>query len=89
MEDALKNLQNKYDALLKENNKNMDKISALQKKVKSLRTNSPYLKCEECEYPAEDLCDLGSTCIQPTNLKLVMRIVTVTIVVRNVKQKTV
>ena len=59
MEDALKNLQNKYDALFKENKNNIDKISALQKEVKSLKMNPPFLKCEECEYPAEDLFDLG------------------------------
>ena len=58
-EDALNNIQNKYDELTNENGNNLEKISALEKEVKSLKKNLPYLKCEECQYPADILCELG------------------------------
>ena len=58
LQKSLDTLQNKYDDLLIENKKNLEKICLLEKKVEYLQ-NPPFFRCDECEFPAEDLCDLG------------------------------
>ena len=59
LENALHILQNKYDELLNENKNNLEKIGVLEKKIASLEEKPPFFRCDECEYPAEDLCELG------------------------------
>ena len=59
LEEALKNLQIKYDSLLSENKINLEKIAILEKKINSIEKNERIFLCEECEYPADNLCELG------------------------------
>ena len=68
-------MKDKYEALVIENKEKIEKINVLQKKINELEVNKPMEKssksasvqtdnvegmfCIECEYPAEDIFDLG------------------------------
>ena len=36
----------------------LKKIGVLEKKIESLE-DPPFFRCDECKYPAENLCELG------------------------------
>ena len=75
LKQQLKDLQEKYDRIRDENTKHVEKIKHLESKVKSLEevkemfdsqpkiarttTGGLLLFCNECEFPADDLYDLG------------------------------
>ena len=79
LKQQFKDLQEERDRVIDENNKNVEKIKELESKVKILEevkemfdsqpkiarttTGGLLLFCNECEFPADDLYDLGQQCI--------------------------
>ena len=73
LNSQLKTLERKHEALQIENKKHIDMIMMLEETVKILEKNSKVeqkaigvqtedpdiMRCNECEYPAEDIIDLG------------------------------